>query len=128
MDVIHSDGRVFENTDPHSDFMGDYEPGDVAWFEEDILLVARVENGTAYAIEHPAAEEMMAAALYFGAKGSDRVNHGMVEAMRIHARTMAKGWLAARAAGLLATEPHDLTPDEVERYRHRPGPRQAAAK
>jgi len=89
------------------------------------LLVVQVENGTAHAIEHPAAEEMMAAALYFGPKGPDRVNHGMAEAMRVHARMMAKGWLAARAAGLLTTESRDLTPDEIERHRHRPGPRQA---
>ena len=53
-----SDGRVF--TPEGND---DYEPGDVAWIEEDVLLVTKIEDGVALAIEHPAAAEMMRAAL-----------------------------------------------------------------
>ncbi len=83
MDVLLlSDGRVFDNDGEP------YEPGDVAWFEEDVLLVVAVKNGRAEAIEHPAASEMMTAALD-GVKSE----HVFAKAMRIHARTMEQ-WAA----------------------------------
>lgn len=82
-----SDGRVFDGE------TATYEPGDVAWFEEDILLVTAIKDDQAQAIVHPAAREMMRAVLD-NPKG---VSVGLAEAMRIHASTMAKGWLAAVA-------------------------------
>jgi hypothetical protein len=86
MDVLLlNDGRVFEGDDEP------YEPGDVAWFEEDVLLVVAMKNGRAEAIEHPAAAEMMRAALD-GAKSE----HVFAEAMRIHARTMEQWAAVAR--------------------------------
>ena len=85
-----TDDRLFESD-------ATYEPGDVAWFEEDILLVTHIEDGVAQAIEHPAAPEMIQAALYSGPRMPDHVvHHGIAEAMRVHARTMAKGWLDHR--------------------------------
>lgn len=101
MDVfLRDDGRVFEEGPDDKKII--YEVGDVAWFEEDVLLIVAVKDGRAEAIEHPAAAQMMNAALTFGPKGPDRINHGMVEAMRIHARAMTKLWLAA--AGPAAIE------------------------
>ncbi len=85
---LKTDGRVFESSD-------DYQPGDVAWFEEDILLVVAIRGGQAEAVEHPDAAKMMEAALTFGPKGPDRVNHGLAEAYRIHGRA---SWQRALAA------------------------------
>ena len=102
MNVRHSDGRLFENTE-EDDFQGDYEPGDVAWFEEDVLLVVAVKDGEAQAIEHPAARDMLDAALNFGPPGPKGGAIGIAETMRIHARTMARGWLAAREMGLVGS-------------------------
>lgn len=87
MDVkLVSDGRVFECEN------GTFEPGDVAWFEEDVLLVIEIRDGVALAVEHPAALQMMGVAL-------DSVKRGrgaFEDAMRIHARTLAQ--MAAVAA------------------------------
>ena len=88
---LKSDGRVFDGE------AAVYEAGDVAWFEEAVLLVTKVDGDMARAIVHPAAIEMMHAALNFGPKGADGMHQGIAEAMRIHARTMARGYLAAIA-------------------------------
>jgi hypothetical protein len=79
-----SDGRVFDGEE------AEYKAGDVAWFEEDILLVTEIVDGTAQAIVHPAACEMMGAAL-------DKTLGGLATAMHIHAGAMAGGYLAALA-------------------------------
>lgn len=89
-----SDGRVFDADGP--DGLLAFEPGDVAQFDEDILLVVKVDGDRADAIEHPAAHEMMKAAL-----GSGSFEARMAAYYRIHAQTMARGWLAAREVGLL---------------------------
>ncbi len=90
MHLHHSDGRVFDFTNNELS-PADVLPGDVVWVEEDILLVMSVDGDHANTIEHPAAVAMMSAALNHpqGAKW------GIAEAMRIHAREMAKGWLLA---------------------------------
>ena len=102
-----SDGRVFT-----PDGNDDYEPGDVAWFEEDVLLVTKIEDGIALAIEHPAGPEMMEAAL-------DSVKRGrgpFEDAMRIHARTMAQmAAVAAKRAPVDASRP-DAAPRASTAY------------
>lgn len=94
-----TDGRVFDDGGRGSvpDGPTTYEVGDVAWFEEDILLVVAVneETNTASAIPHPAAAEMMHTALNFGPKGPDRVKYGVAEAMHIHGTQMARRYLDA---------------------------------
>jgi len=90
MDVfLRDDGRVFE--EGPDDKKITYEVGDVAWFEEDVLLVVAVKDGRAEAIEHPAARQMMEAALASAKKTGSDV---FAEAMRIHARAMTKLWMA----------------------------------
>ena len=92
--LLTTDGRDFDDEGVK------YEPGDVAWFEEDVLLVVKIEGDTAHAIVHPAAREMMHAALYSHAGMPNRAAAGLAEAMRVHARTMARGYLAALGASL----------------------------
>ena len=96
-----SDGRVFDGESAI------YEPGDVAWFEEDVLLVTEIRVSVALAIEHPAAAEMMKAALNVGKDG----RAGFEEAMRIHARTMVR-W-AARAQPVVFADATRIFADGV---------------
>lgn len=85
--LLTTDGRVFDGE------ATTFEPGDVAWFEEDILLVTKIEDGVAQAIVHPAAVEMLRTALNHGKSARE----GFDAAYKIHHRAMAKGYLAALA-------------------------------
>lgn len=80
---LGTDGRDFD------DEGASYQPGDVAWFEEDVLLVTKVEGDTAHAVPHPKAREMLKAALEY--PGGARA--GFEEAMRIHTSAKADGLL-----------------------------------
>lgn len=79
-----NDGRVFNGNGLT------YQPGDAAWFDEDVMLVVAIKGDTAIAVEHPAAREMRDAALNFGPKGPAGAREGLDEAARIHAFTVAK--------------------------------------
>lgn len=84
MQFRNRDGRVFD--DP----MAEWSPGpltrvgDVAWFEEDILLVVEVNGGQAETVDHPKAAEMMRAIL--GPEAGGEIKGRIEEAMRIHWR------------------------------------------
>lgn len=93
--LLVSDGRLFEEDEDDSKVT--YAPGDIAWFDEDILLVTSIKEGVAQAIEHPAARQMLQTAL----DHPEGWARGFAEAMRIHARTMARGWLFALEVGLI---------------------------
>lgn len=94
MNFHNSDGRVFE--DPEAEFSHgkDTQVGDFAWFEEDILLVTKVDGDRADTIDHPAAAEMMAAVL--GPNHPTSFKDSLALATRIHWRYLGKGWAAAR--------------------------------
>lgn len=109
--LLLTDGRVFEDDEAHRP----YAVGDVAWFDEDILLVVKVHDRQADAIPHPKAEEMMRAALYFvpdqagraGHPGPDRVRAGFDEAMRIHDTLKLRVWTCGDEEWVIAWSAED---------------------
>lgn len=128
-----TDGRVFESppsaswVPPGARSIGiAYGPGDVAWFEEDILLVVKIEGNRADAIPHPMAKEMMHAALYFvpdqagrvGQPGPERARAGLDEAMAIHQRWALERGNLEGAVEMLAGEVRALRAECQRLARH----------
>lgn len=104
MDVLlTTDGRVFDGE------ATTFEPGDVAWFEEDVLLVTEIKDGVAQAIVHPAAVEMMKVALEH-----EPGREAVLAAYKIHHRTMAKGYLAALAFATSASKGSPIGGERVQ--------------
>jgi hypothetical protein len=100
-----TDGREFD--DDGTDGPGTYKTGDLACFDEDILLVVEVEDENAEAIPHPMAHEIMKAALEFGGPGPEGARAGWAEARRIHETVKLRVWTVADEEWVIAYSAED---------------------
>jgi hypothetical protein len=94
MKFHNEDGRVFEDAAGEWSPGAETQAGDFAWFEEDVLLVTRVEGDRATTIAHPAAQTMMNAVL----NDEQGVKVGMIKAIRAH--YLALGAMLLGAGGV----------------------------